>query len=495
MVNLVQLKSRPTPFFRDQRAKIQSKVSARYLRGCGLSVLSLVVAIGILSCTSTREDNSIHVFGPVTIPSNGWQVPVDVSNSYNPSRNDWLELGWETFIALSWPANSTGLAGQPDETVSITDFKIGPTVWSTYLAKEQLFQPLAADPGTWASPTNETITLNGLPVLNGWSKKNPDLDGEFNEAFSDAPLIDTRKNYVLFEIRMNEAEFTYVELNKYYDANMQKEAFMTNPSSFVPFPKTGKDIIDPSTKQAIELPDWAQQGALEVKASWRILTSEDDNSRYYTQEAYVMTPDKQTEGPYTLGLVGLHILRLTPMTGSTWFWATFEQVDNLGELGHSASFYSSTLPEPGDGGYSYMPPKIVIGQPLPVNPTPVNVSRVFPIPGDVALANASYQGLLKDSVWKYYQMIEVQNPVDKNAIGATPVPHNPNAFSNTDRMANVTMETYEQIVPANTNQSTSTDQPQSCVNCHGQFGFPQGAPTTPSNQIFTFLLGDAQSPM
>ena len=440
----------------------------------------------------------------VVIPATGWQVPVDVANSGSPSRADWLNLGWDTFVALSWPAQPQGIPGQPNQGVSITDPKaaVGPTVWSTYLSKQQLFQPMGADPGTWAQPTLDPETQNGLPVLDGFSKVAPDkFEDEFNEAFSSAPLIDTQQNYVLYEIRLNQAEFAYVVVNQYYDADKQIASF-TPPISFVGFPKTGQDITYPTTKLPVTLPPWAQQGALEVKASWRMLTMTDDASRYYTQKSYYKSPDGTVQGPVLLGLVGLHILRLTPTTGSTWYWATFEQVDNLGESGHTASFSSSKLPDPTAAGYSYKPAEIQSGQPLPPAPTPVNVKRVFPIANDVQAANQAYQAALKGTVWQYYQLIDVQNPVPKGTPGAAPVPLSPNpdkapnsgptvfsgSFANTGQLANVTMETYQQLDP-----SITGTPPQSCVNCHGQFGYPQGAPQTSDYQIFTFLLGDATS--
>lgn len=426
----------------------------------------------------------------VTIPADGWQVPVDVSNPASPTRADWLNLGWNTFVALSWPAQPGGEPGQPNEGLSITspDAASGPIVWATYLAKEQLFRPDAGDPGSWTDPTEKPTTEGGLPILDGWTKTEPDLTGEFDEAFSDAPLIDMKKNYVLYEIRLNQAEFTYVDLNQYYNAEKQKASFKTNPISFVPFPKTGQDIKVPVTKEFVPLPVWAQQGALEIKASWRILTDSDDKSRYYTQQSYFTSPDGKTEGPQTLGLVGLHILRLTPTTGTTWYWATFEQVDNVGESGHTASFYSADLPAPRAAGYSYQPPKVQPPNPLPTDPTPVNVKRVYPILNDVKTVNSAYQAALGETVWKYYQLIDVQNPVPNGTPGAAPVPLNRQAFANTDKLANVTMETYEQVQPS------KNTLPQSCVNCHGQFGFPQGAPKIPTYQVFTFLLGDATPP-
>ena len=93
------------------------------------------------------------------------------------------------------------------------------------------------------------------------------------------------------------------------------------------------------------LPDYAQQGAMSVKVAWKQLDeTEIDSGRYYTREAYyennTLDPTDfcsgETGEPITVGLVGMHILRLTPTTGTTWFWSSFEHVDNV--TGPNASF-------------------------------------------------------------------------------------------------------------------------------------------------------------
>lgn len=428
-----------------------------------------------------------------------WQMPIDVGN--NPTQNDWLALGWQSFIALSWPAETgPGVSGgQPNKNLSITDPRAAslPTVWMTFLSKEQVFQQNAADPGAWSSPSlplpqkMDPETGKMIPVLGGLSKSSGHHHpGEFDEAMTNSPLIDQNGNYVLYEIRLNQSEFEYIKTNMYYNANIQRDAFKTTPSSFKGFP-------DGVINMPPDLPGYARYGATEIKASWRILNTDpnaanpDIPSRYYTMRAYFETPDKKVLGPYTLGLVGLHILRLTPKTHSTWFWATFEQIDNvkvfdpipnrpngkpltpsfnLGPGTQGPTYYPN--------GYSYQPQPIVEGSPLPAH-QPVGVSRVTPIPSDVQQINALYQAQLKGTPWQYYQMVNTLNPM-LNGPSKLPTPPGSDVTMNASEMVNTVMETYTQ---------TSTN----CNSCHA-FAFPQGAPHTSEFQVFTFLLGDANCP-
>ena len=414
-------------------------------------------------------------------------MPVDVS----PTKQvgDYLNLGWQSFVAVNWPSQAGGIGGQPSSTLSITDpqASTGPTVWLTYLAKEQVFLPNAQDPGTWTNPTKDyPRTPGGLPILGSFTKAGTSTSGEFDEATGN-PLIDQRSNFVLYEIRLNQSEFTYLSLTRYYDANNQIAAFPATPTpplptpTFVGLPKTGLDLPPPNPP----LPAWAQQGALEIKAAWRILVpGKDDTTRFYTRKAYYEAPDGTIKGPFTLGLVGLHILRLTPSTGSTWFWASFEQVDNITQNVPSQSPSFNAGGQDYTNGYSYVPAVLKTGQPLPSDP-PVGVSRVTPLPPEVEAINATYQKALAPGVWQHYQMIHVQFP-DPNGPARVPLSGNP---TNTLDMRNVVMETYS--YPRNRN----------CTDCHGH-GFPQmslaagavygNGGTSGNYQIFTFLLGDAR---
>ena len=165
-----------------------------------------------------------------------------------------------------------------------------------------------------------------------------------------------------------------------------------------------------------DLPDWARQGAVEIKASWRILDkAKDIPGRYFTTRAAFLKPNGEVSAPLTLGLVGLHILRNTPRSKSTWAWTTFEQVDNVrildrpvpDEAGWSAARRLRSTPgrrEPSrrmslastsTGRFDYRllssaaayynpvtsPAMLSQGDVIPRNPPdrPVNLSRVFPI--------------------------------------------------------------------------------------------------------------------
>ena len=396
-----------------------------------------------------------------------------------------------------------------------------PTVWYTYLAKEQIFLPMGGDPGTWANPTFPLPTKGNPPLrLFGglYSKATvASILDEFDEAAIDRPLVDVymddfdplgRTPYVLFEIRVNQSEFTYLSQSTYYDATCQMQAF-TLGGMFRPFPKTGQptDFNPP-----VELPEWAQQGALEVKASWRQLVPGVDHfNRYYTREVYVELPGDspgQTTVPVTLGLVGLHILRLTPSTGKTWFWATFEQVDNveITDLTPPVPDTPSFNPGPGPNGPPYTthpgyecegwpanacpPPEVLFNMPLPA-PHVVRVSRIpqMALPPNVETINSLYQGMLTDSPWRYYKLINTLQPgLEVPVACSIDLPDgtaNPTNTVNRCFMTNTTMETYTQDL------TKGSDFIRSCTDCHAK-AVPQGAPKdTTDFQVFTFLLGDA----
>ena len=436
----------------------------------------------------------------------GWQMPVSVPSNYK--QDDWYDMGWETFIALNWPAKWTswpktgapgGSGGQPDENASITTARTPYTaVWQTYLAPEQVFLDKGADPGSWTAPniqlaTKVDATGKTLPVLGGFSKgvASPgEKEGEINEA-TDNPLIAQDGNFVSFEMRMNQSEFTYLTHYKYYDAFNQQKA-TAKGGTIQPIPKTG-------TESYLDLPEWAQQGATEIKASWRIISNDQFADRYFTMQAFRELPDGTVDGPHLFGLVGLHILRLTPNSGSTWFWATFEQVDNVQidespiPAGLTPSFNPGTAPPYPTyaQGFEYNgaptpPPTVKTGLPLPAL-NPVNTSRIAnAIQSGAVASNKKYHAMLPDTVWQYYQMIGVLNPGVSGSQYTVPPFNNP---TNGDQLANTTMETYSQI---------GDSKPISCFTCHAG-AYPVGAeldknryPAGPGNQIFTFLFDDAQ---
>jgi hypothetical protein len=235
-----------------------------------------------------------------------------------------------------------------------------------------------------------------------------------------------------------------------------------------------------------------------VKAAWRDLSLLDPkfHTRFYTTDALTVQPGtcKSTlpngqgriydcECKVTrVGLVGLHIAHKVDMFPQ-WVWATFEQVDNLGEdgttpAGMKPSYYDGTKANPADHpGYSYQPAPIsATAAAAPGKLAPVNITRLSGIPSTPAAMpttaiNTSFRKLVEGSVMANYWLIGTQ----WSSLPAAP-PQSPlqPPWSNVNQqnfgcedgtaptvggaafpacgLANITMEAYHQL--------------DSCQNCH-----------------------------
>ena len=199
-----------------------------------------------------------------------------------------------------------------------------------------------------------------------------------------------------------------------------------------------------------------------------------------------MQPDGKTcQGPNLFGLIGLHILRLTPSTGATWYWASFEQVDNTSApSGIPATLAAAGTPNGNcTSNYNVAPAQAKGNIPWNSTNTPNNLCQVTNMPANVQQVNQTWQQQLQGTVWQYYQLVDTLNPC---AVGESPCyifpPINDATNTvNTDIFANTAIESYFQT--------------HSCMDCHG-FGTGQGAPQplTGTNQIFTFVLQNAYNP-
>jgi len=466
---------------------------------------------------------------PVPIPSDGWRMPIDVEDG--KKREDWLEFGWKSFIALNWPADNdwpnAGNGGRPAMDMNITDKDAAKkhAVWQTYLEPGQLFLEGAKDPGTWDSPVKSIHSVEDgderLPVFGGFGDKGVFFANQnpvvglvlYDLAITPNPVIDQSKNFVLLEVRLNQSEFEYFKEYGYYDACKQSVALQDNSFKFIP--TTGK----------ASLPEWAQQGGVETKASWKILVDGVDiEDRYFTTKGYYLTPDNQIDGPHTFGLTGLHILRNTDKSSKTWFWTTFEQVDNVkiydenppnkpngkgkiipsfnpGPAGYEPEYtygydikdrlnfrLLDSIQPPYFGNLVIEPPRLDSGDTLPKKEDRrrVNCSRVFDIPDDVQNLNKAYQERLKGTPWQHYEMIDVQYP-DSLGLYQVQKPdgeqHNPRIYANTPALVNTTMETYLAFKPSN----WAIDN---CLNCHFQAeprSFGNKLETKKATQAFSYL--------
>lgn len=356
-------------------------------------------------------------------------------------QKDFDTYSWRMFVALNWPAAS-GNRGVPDCAKPFGSSS--ETVWRSYKFTDEIFLPGAKDPGKWNTPqpavrmseiakASKAVTKSVLgPVMQpvgGW-------------------LIDQQGNPTFYQIAVDRTSYDYIVTNELYNADI------ANADSRINFPN----------------------GSTEIKTSWRILTSQDDSSRYLSTIAVVDTFD--ASGKVTgakkarLGLVGLHILTKAPGFPQ-WIWATFEQVDNVATPPGGKASYSNPLAPPADVNQSPC-----AGHRIPCTPKPGKtfqspdpLARSTPIAAVTAEFNRSVQRAFPGTFLQYYELISTQRPNSPDDPG------NPMGTPTPNILANTTMESYI--------QPTS-----SCMACHSTA--VSGSKRNKSDFSFVFL--HAQSP-
>ncbi|MDG2422387.1 MAG: hypothetical protein P8M22_00260 [Phycisphaerales bacterium] len=518
-------------------------MSLRFASACFLQVVGVVAIICLAIQLETDADASTSG-SPPPWGNQGWIMPQKIadiaSDPGNPTQEEWLHFGWDTFIALNWPHQDNGIPGEPDTSGHIVSDYLGDgvtppypdTAWYTFHDKFQLLMWNALPPGSWENPTN---TRKELPWNNGSyrvlgldniSKVSADtwyLENLFDTATVHKPVLDRNGRLCLFEIYANRSLWTYIENSEYYDNRKQKMAFNANGTrnqDFIDFPKYGDGNENGTGSWYADFPDYAQQGAISIKVAWKQLTHEEIISkRFYTRQVFFTNnkPDEfcQTDdgGPLTVGLVGMHLLRLTPTTGSTWFWSSFEHVDAVQmDANNNQSFLNrGQCQEPSKSGYTYTNfscedavSSYSGGYPDPdASPTEVtdttwasgvcdqhneNASQVYrvdemkdvielPINEHV---NSIYQDALQGTPWQYFRQLGTIQPGSQQDVNtfippnntsiSTTVPtgldpnneQNPWALSdsvwvNNDYLTNVTMESYTQYNFQNNNGNNSEE--------------------------------------
>jgi cytochrome c peroxidase len=189
------------------------------------------------------------------------------SASEAAQRSD--EYAWKVFVALNKPS----------------------AAWESWPSANDIFRPDAADPGPWKSTQQPPAVPIASSRFEAFSARElPNLHRVENGkmvAVKDPLASATR----LTEIHLNQAGYEYIRTRALYNVAGQLRA------GAVSFPAATK----------------------EVKAKWRVIT-EAERSRYYTMTV------KLADG--TQRLYGLTALHLVTKDLPTWFWATFEHVDN-----------------------------------------------------------------------------------------------------------------------------------------------------------------------
>lgn len=452
-------------------------------------------------------------------------LPADSALS---SQADFNCFGWQEFIALNWKASPTQ-AGQPDPSAGPSTFGTPSTdgdspavVWETYMADSQVFLPNGAPPppfGTKGSlPTactegtaaaeaklvapkrSKDRFTTGYHVLMNTSKFAPALVrslkarslattndlSEIIQAGTNSWLTAQNGEITYYEIRLNEDEYSYIKNNKLYDANCQWQAVQPGHAGvLLPAGKTGSSTVI---------------GAIEVKAAWLPLKDPALYSQYLTAQAVTVNPDGSCQS-IVVGLVGLHIIHKTS-NAKQFAWATFEHVNNDPDVnqvqagGLSAYTYynpnCNKATDPYQCAVNTQPPPCGTSTTPPCNyAAPMQVVRTNPLPNDVVTLNnyvhSEIQKANANSVFRNYQLVNVMWPNNNTTVqpGATTplTAGNPQPPTTQGGLANTTMETYFQTMPA-------------CLNCHVYASISSnsshGSTNFASDYSFLFLL--AQSP-
>jgi hypothetical protein len=401
-------------------------------------------------------------------------LPADVNfkqllNGYstlNPiCQQPFDDFSWQSFVALNWPLNNLSQA-RP---------------WELYVDPDAIFNPpllkkitaLTAEQNKKVKILYKMAKRHHLPGVNFAEKSTPYLEA------TEQPLIDRNVNFALYEERVNPLWARYV-ITQGLNTNAGQTTFIAQKKQ-VAFP-VGHYQNDQKGMGGV-------LGAMEIKASWRILdpAKGDKLENFYTRKADIYMDKDHTVNHQPLvvkgviiGLVGLHINTYTK-DGKGSVWSTFEQEDNAPPQGKVDpkkvySFYNkdcqnctaNAAPALKQGEKYYLwetkPPygfRYVNDGKYGTQVTIVN-----PFYQETEDTNKRWHDLMPNTVWTHYRLIGSQW-VDHETRQPTGIP---------PILANSTLETY---VP----QSQST-----CIVCH--YGATLNPPPKPSAD-FSFLLSHA----
>ncbi|HEX4955747.1 MAG TPA: hypothetical protein VF017_20360 [Thermoanaerobaculia bacterium] len=384
------------------------------------------------------------------ITSASTTVPADACPRYRSFQSDVDVYAWNAFVAINWPADPATCAANTALPINAP----GPRVWETYALDSDVFVA-SGQPKAWCSDSLRASLGGPRPFRQHHKAPHSLLAGlEGIEEAVGGVLTDQNRRFVRYEVRINQDEHNYLLANGLWNKAGQR-------SHVINFPQGASD--HPSRCGAVPC---GPTGAMEVKSAWKVLSDEEKASgKFYTTEGIVYNDDAGTpspgRNPVTLGLVGLHVLHKTE-SEPTWFWATFEHVDNTTKSSYNPSC-EDCKPNVQTAAQPY---KELDDNGRPLN-APVQVVRTTPIAQADSYApelSKYYQGLLRDagSVFQHYELVSVQWAFETAMEGA-PTP-----------LANTVLETYVQ-------------PNSSCMGCHKQYA--RTAVGTPAD--FSFLLGQA----
>ncbi len=393
-------------------------------------------------------------------------------------------FAWQEFLSLNWAADTSSCSA--DNSVKQSDFgkanDTSPVVWETYKEAAEIFLTQAQKPAPWCSQqTLPQQWKNKLKSISKTSRHGYKVMASISKSANNAEILNlneygqagTKNSWItsqagklaLYEIRVNQDEFGYINNNQLYNAQVQQQIVTT---------------------QGINLPDgsatftqYGTIGSIELKASWVELPDPKTWPSFKISKAIVRYPNDKNPKLVTVGLTGLHIIHKTKRSPQ-FIWATFEHVNNAPNVNKQNmlpwyTFYNLNCDPNTDHYHCYpnaQPPTATPQKPYfpnyPNDPydAPIQVVRMVPISNDSVNNVAGLNKWVWDnvitpanpqSVYLNYQLVNVvwANSPEVIPPGAKiPLPdgnQQPNPASTI--VANTTLETYFQ-------------QTKSCLFCH-----------------------------
>jgi hypothetical protein len=424
---------------------IKKLTSSNYKNKIGLATSAFLIMnmVVIMSdCGSSPDGPNVFIADPDSgIDYTMSTPPADVpSKNVNADITELAEFAWQEFIALNWPVVTSGRAAPDTGNSFLAASKVGSSytpVWQTYWHRNELL------PGPGKTPVTPSITDTAPPNYQ-YKETYPyggsgtgdytlwnNLD-EINELGQDVvfahSIATPPPNYtdgidstyqVLYEAKMNFSGSNYIFNANLNDANTRAAKVDSTVANLAALSKAGGCETDP---KYVCLPcgklangsNPRQEGNIEIKAGWRVLTSAEASSgKFHTQNViYYHNVDisaTEVESKYfnaTMGLVGLHIIHKTE-TFPDFVYATWEHVDNLEvdpTTNKRAVYAEIQNTNFGDDAK-----------------TSNDILRTHPIPSSITSVNETVASVLSDpannSVWQYYKLINVQaKPMDVHSV-------------------------------------------------------------------------------
>jgi hypothetical protein len=457
---------------------------------------------GAIAATDSCECYSSSILYSVPIYFDK-RVPGDLSAFNNQSQADCF--AWQEFVALNWPTDTAHSFGDAND--------LTPVQWETYMPRDVLFQPNGVPPPAWGTLVSEKyaakfksqrlmVDQRKTKLLTFTSKfeRTDTIEGlDFGQAAPfNAPnwLGAQNSTNVWYEIMLNKDYYDFVVNNGYYNAVNQHDTV-----------KAGKPINFPQGVYN------GPVGAIELKAAWMEVDNPSSSKwkRYKLSEATVLDATTGKLRNTIVALVGLHILHKTT-NQPTWVWATFEQIDNVpDDTDHVVppdgyNFYSNnctvqkfTVKNAAGTGDTTVTVSCTANTSPPYylsqgTAVPIQISRVNAIDQqDAAPINKKMQATIKqffpNSVWQYYQLIDV--------IWSQSLQPNPTTPIASPRVLNTSAMASGATIVANSTLESYVQKTNTCISCHVYSTIASYPQDTANNNIFgdfSFAIGAATYP-